>query len=209
MSGPSAIAKPMSAKIAVSSSITWLSGWIRPASAGASRKGSVTSTDSDASRASSAADFSTSRRSARDWVTLSLARLIAAPCVLRSSGDILPSVESSAEIEPFLPSAATRTASSAASSDEAAICFRISCSSVARSDMAILFSQDAKPVLLAVMPELVSGICVLGVCEKEDVDGRVKPGHDDLCRARLQLGRERGLGLLGDRLERGRLVDRE
>ncbi len=44
MSGPSATAKPMSAKIAVSSSITWLIGWMRPASAGASRTGSVTST---------------------------------------------------------------------------------------------------------------------------------------------------------------------
>ena len=39
MSGPSATAKPMSAKIAVSSSITWLIGWMRPASAGASRTG--------------------------------------------------------------------------------------------------------------------------------------------------------------------------
>ena len=43
MSGPSATAKPMSAKIAVSSSITWLIGWMRPASAGASgdRQGDV------------------------------------------------------------------------------------------------------------------------------------------------------------------------
>ena len=30
MSGPSATAKPMSAKIAVISSVTWLIGWIRP-----------------------------------------------------------------------------------------------------------------------------------------------------------------------------------
>jgi hypothetical protein len=29
------------------------------------------------------------------------------------------------------------------------------------------------------MPGLVPGIHVL-VCEKEDVDGRVKPGHDEL-----------------------------
>ena len=34
----------MSAKMAVSSSITWLIGWMRPISAGASRTGSVTST---------------------------------------------------------------------------------------------------------------------------------------------------------------------
>ena len=115
----------MSAKIAVSSSITWLSGWIRPASAGDSRSGSVTSMVSEASRASSAADFRMSRRAVSACVTVSLARLIAAPCVLRSSGDILPSVDSSAEIEPFLPSAATRTASSAASSPAAAIWLRI------------------------------------------------------------------------------------
>ena len=62
MSGPSATAKPMSAKIAVSSSTTWLIGWTRPASAGASRTGSVTSTVSVASRASSAAPLKLSRR---------------------------------------------------------------------------------------------------------------------------------------------------
>ena len=65
MSGPSATANPMSAKIVVSSSQTWLSGWMRPASAGASRSGSVTSMVSEASRASSAADFKTSRRAAK------------------------------------------------------------------------------------------------------------------------------------------------
>src|SRR5262245_13006665 len=43
MSGPSATANPMSAKIAVSSSITWLIGCTRPLSAGVSRTGSVTS----------------------------------------------------------------------------------------------------------------------------------------------------------------------
>jgi hypothetical protein len=32
--GPSATEKPMSAKIAVSSSITWLTGWMVPAAAG-------------------------------------------------------------------------------------------------------------------------------------------------------------------------------
>ena len=109
---------------------------MRPASATASRSGSVTSMVSEARRASSAADFRISRRAASACVTLSLARLIAAPCVLRSSGDILPSVASNAEIEPFLPSAATRTASRAASSPAAAISARMVCSSVARSVMA-------------------------------------------------------------------------
>src|SRR5205814_7825648 len=54
--------------------------------------------------------------------------------VLRSSGDILPSVASSAEIEPFLPRAATLTASRATSSPAAAIWSRMDVSSVARSD---------------------------------------------------------------------------
>src|ERR1700733_12168912 len=98
---------------------------------------------SDASRASSAADFRTSRRALKAPVTLSLARLIAAPCVLRSSGDILPSVASKAEIEPFLPRAATRTASSAASSPAAAISARMVCSSVARSDTDQISLQKA------------------------------------------------------------------
>ena len=44
----------MSAKMAVISSITWLMGWMRPLSAGGSRKGSVTSTRSAARRAASA-----------------------------------------------------------------------------------------------------------------------------------------------------------
>jgi hypothetical protein len=54
MSGPSATAKPISAKIAVNSSITCVIGWTRPISAGVSRTGSVTSTLSVLSRASSA-----------------------------------------------------------------------------------------------------------------------------------------------------------
>jgi len=29
------------------------------------------------------------------------------------------------------------------------------------------------------MPGLVPGINVLGACERKDVDGRDKPGHDD------------------------------
>ena len=58
MSGPSATAKPMSAKIAVNSSITWLIGWMRPCSAGLSGSGSVTSTVSVLSRWSSARSFS-------------------------------------------------------------------------------------------------------------------------------------------------------
>src|SRR5215470_14907619 len=136
MSGPSATAKPMSAKIVVNSSITWLIGWMRPISAGGSRSGNVTSTVSVLSRWSSAADFSASRRAASASVTRSLRPLINGPWVLRSSGVIAPSVRRSADTEPLLPSAATRTASSAASSAAAEMSRRICGWSVAMSDMA-------------------------------------------------------------------------
>src|ERR1700742_4674676 len=213
MSGPSATENTISAKIAVNSSITWLSGWTRPCSAGASRSGSVTSMVSEASRASSAADFRISRRSASACATLSLARLIAAPCVLRSSGDILPSVASRAEIDPFLPSAATRTAPSAASLSAAATCVRIWDSSWARSDMGNIlwpgrFSQlplarHARPCAghprLTVPPQAktwMAGTSPAMTALDIGADG------DNLCR-------ERSLGLLGNRLERRGLIDRE
>src|SRR6516164_701757 len=116
MSGPSATAKPMSAKMTVSSSVTWLIGCTRPISAGASRTGSVTSTVSALRRVSSAAASSAFLRAAMAALTRSLRPLIAGPCTLRSSGVILPSVLSSADTEPLLPSAATRTCSRAAPS---------------------------------------------------------------------------------------------
>src|SRR5215475_14053113 len=141
MSGPSAIAKPMSAKIAVSSSITWLIGWMRPVSVGDSRTGSVTSTVSLLSRASSAASPSADLRSLIACVTRSLRPLISGPWALRCSGVMAPSVLSSADTEPLLPSAATRTASSAASSFAAAIAPRTSVSSVFTSDIGSLRLQ--------------------------------------------------------------------
>jgi hypothetical protein len=58
MSGPSAIAKPMSPKIAVISSMTWLIGWMRPTLGRRRRTGSETSTVSAFRRASIAASFS-------------------------------------------------------------------------------------------------------------------------------------------------------
>ena len=86
MSGPSAIAKPISAKITVTSSNTWLIGWMRPATMPAGRTGSVTSSASAFSRFSSAAAFSTARRAARASVTSSLSALIAAPALLALVG---------------------------------------------------------------------------------------------------------------------------
>ena len=135
MSGPSAIEKPRSAKMAVNSSVTWEIGCRRPAPIPVSRTGKVTSSVSARSRASSAASLSVARRVASASVTRSLSTLTAAPAVLRSSGAILPSVDSSAEIEPFLPSAPTRTASSAPSSPAAAMAAMVSVSRLAMSVM--------------------------------------------------------------------------
>src|SRR5580704_9548480 len=60
---------------------------------------------------------------------------MAAPRSLRSSGASLPSVASSAEIDPFLPSAATRAVSSAPSSGALSIAASVSRSRVERSDI--------------------------------------------------------------------------
>src|SRR6185312_4554270 len=135
MSGPSATAKPMSAKMAVSSSITWLIGCTRPLSSGASRTGSVTSTVSLLSRASSATAPNSSLRTAIAAVTRSFKPLIAGPCTLRWSGVMVPSVFNSADTEPLLPSAPTRTCSSAASSLAEATAASRSFSSCAASDI--------------------------------------------------------------------------
>src|SRR3954452_1432516 len=111
---------------------------MRPTSGGDSRTGSVTSTVSVLSRASSAAPFSASRRAAIAAVTRSFKPLMSGPCSLRCSGVMEPSVFSSADTEPLLPSADTRTLSSAASSDAPAIAPPISCSSVLTSLIALL-----------------------------------------------------------------------
>src|SRR5262245_55223986 len=121
MSGPSAIAKPRSPKIAAISSITWLIGWMRPRSAGDCLTGSVTSTFSAASRAVIAASRSSALRAPSASVTRFFSPLMAGPFTCRSSGVIEPSVFRSSDTEPFLPSAETRTASIACSSGAAAM----------------------------------------------------------------------------------------
>ncbi len=123
----------MSAKIAVSSSVTWVIGWMRPVSAGAGRTGSVTSTVSVASRASMAASRSSALRALIAAVTRSRRPLIAGPMTWRSSGVILPSVFSCSDTEPFLPMAPTRTASIAASSAAAAMSAINPCSRLSSS----------------------------------------------------------------------------
>src|SRR3984893_12540594 len=143
MSGPSATANPMSAKIAVSSSTTWLMGWTRPISVGGSRTGSVMSTVSVLSRCSSASPRNASLRAAIAALSRSLRLLMSGPCSLRASGVIVPSVFNSADTEPLRPSAATRTASSAASSLAAAAAARSSVSSARRSVMILLHCAGA------------------------------------------------------------------
>jgi hypothetical protein len=65
------------------------------------------------------------------------------------------------------------------------------------------------------MPGLVPGIHVLQRLREGGVDGRNKSGHDDLKNIAEEpsggdgLRRQRGLGLLGDRLKRRRLRDGE
>ena len=103
----------MSAKIAVISSITWLIGWSRPAVTAGSRAGSDTSIVSAASRATRASAASASRRATSALDTRSFRRFNSAPRALRSSGAMRPSDAIRAETEPFLPSTATRTDSSA------------------------------------------------------------------------------------------------
>ena len=97
----------MSAKIAVISSITWLIGWMRPRRpAAAHRQGDVDRLGREARVERGVA--SAPPRSAIAAVTRSFRPLISGPCSLRSSGVMAPSVFSSSETEPFLPSAATR-----------------------------------------------------------------------------------------------------
>ena len=117
--GPSATAKPMSAKIAVSSSITCDTGWMVPRGRG--RPGSVTSSHSARSRSSSAASASAARLARRAASSSSFRPLSAGPAVWRSSGDISPSSRIFRLTSPFLPSAARRRSSSAASSAAAAM----------------------------------------------------------------------------------------
>ncbi len=111
-----AIEKPMSAKIAVISSMISVIGWMRPRSAGEERTGRLTSTVSRARRSAIARSRNSPLRSEISACISSLSALIAAPRVWRSSGLMLPSVFRSSETHPFLPKAATRTASTAASS---------------------------------------------------------------------------------------------
>ena len=111
ISGPVATVKPRSAKISASSSITWLTGCTEPR--GASAAGSVISSVSFASWASSAAFSSASFLAAMASATSPRTAWIAGAASARSSGLIPPSVFKARLTQPFFPSAATRCSSSA------------------------------------------------------------------------------------------------
>src|SRR2546423_3326964 len=198
MSGPSATAKPMSAKMAVSSSLTCVNGWTRPTSAGGSRTGRGTSTVSVLSRASSACALRTSLRAAIAALTSSLRPLISGPFRFRSSALMLPSIFSTSEIAPFLPSAATRTLSSAASSGPAATAPRILLASWSRSDFSSdMGLLDGREVVTA------RSACrqARGRCGAEAM-----PRHDRPRRGNGPSG-QRSFRLAYDRLERRRLAN--
>src|SRR5580704_974950 len=172
---------------------------MRPTSAGGSRTGRVTSTVSVLRRWSRAADLSASRRVPMASVTRSLSPLNKGPCDLRSSGVIRPSVASSAETDPFLPSVATRTASSAGSSPAAAMSARIWSSRACRSDMDDPRQNGACVDRLAriMKPSLAGrGLSPRRAAASEGADS--KPS-----------GRQGGLGFFHDRLKCRWFTDRE
>src|SRR5271166_2250056 len=198
MSGPSATEKPMSAKIATNSSVTWLMGWTRPISAGGSRTGRVTSTVSVLRRASSAALRSSSLRAARAAARRSLSPLMRGPCSLRSSGLIEPSVLSNAETDPLLPMAAMRMVSIAASSWAAAMSLMsafsrtsrsvIACDSTApaqrlgleRIDEGASLRLRRKPLILHAHPPARLGIGVVDEHEPRPMHKTFALPHHDL-----------------------------
>jgi hypothetical protein len=109
----------MSAKIAVTSSVTWLTGWIVPIRR--CRAGSVTSSHSARRRSSSAASASAAFFAVIAAFTSSFSAFRAGPATCRSSGLIWPNSRIFRLISPFLPRAATRSSSSDASSEAAPI----------------------------------------------------------------------------------------
>ncbi len=119
ISGPVFTAKPRSAKISASSSITWLTGWMLPL--GRAGAGSVRSSVSVASLRSSSAASSPALRASTAPAIAARADWIAGACACRSSGVILPSVFNNWLTQPCLPTASTRNASSTVASGAAAM----------------------------------------------------------------------------------------
>src|SRR5882672_11092138 len=118
MSGPSAQLKPISPKMAASSSITWPIGCSVPSVqvANSGRAGRLTSTFSLLSLAASAVALRALLRVSSAASISPLSWLTCAPNSRRWSGDMPPRVFISPVTLPFLPRAATRAASRAARS---------------------------------------------------------------------------------------------
>ena len=112
--GPSATVKPISAKIAATSSVTCETGWIVPWPR--LRDGKVTSSHSLRRRSSSAASARPAFLAFKAELISSFSAFSFGPATWRSSGVILPSSRIFKETSPFLPTAAMRKSSSAASS---------------------------------------------------------------------------------------------
>src|SRR5579885_1463243 len=165
---------------------------MRPRSKAFSRRGSVTSALSAASCWESAACFSAFFFAFSASLTRSRKPLISGPFCLRSSGVMAPSVLSNSEIEPFLPSAETRTASTAASSLAASIDFMSSASSCFRSVM-----NDSEFGMDTVHERKPRG--TREGASRFQASERLKAGSV----------RKRGAGRIDDRLERCRLAHRE
>jgi hypothetical protein len=102
---------PISQKIAVSSSMVWVIGWIEPRLSG--RAGKVTSTRSCSSRASSSASPIEILAVSMAVATSSFKRFRAWPASRRWSGSSAPSPFIISVIRPLRPSAETRSSSSA------------------------------------------------------------------------------------------------
>ncbi len=111
MSGPSASAKPISAKIATISSITCITGWTQPLRWGGA--GRERSRAPAARSASSAAASSAARRSPIWAATRSRRPLRRGPSIRRSSGLMPARFLRRPETTPLLPSASRRIASRA------------------------------------------------------------------------------------------------
>src|SRR5229473_1748429 len=192
MSGPSAQVKPISPKMAASSSITWPIGCKVPRPSG--RAGRLTSTFSDASLAASAEAPSAPLRASSAASISPLSWLTRAPNSLRCSGASPPRVFIRPVTLPFFPSAATRATSRAARS--AACCTAPSASlriversSILRYSNRLRWAEHEKGSLRSRLPLL---------------DFLAVPPH-----AARQSLLEGGLGLIDQGLKRGGLPHRQ
>src|SRR5260221_6767810 len=211
--GPSATLKPISPKIAVSSSIVWLIGWMRPSRSGAT--GRVTSSRSPASRAPSSASARRPVAASIAAAMSSLSRLSVAPALLRASAARPPSPFISSVTRPLRPSAVTRTCSRASRLSAAATASRSSRRILSTSSMAVYRRKKGheKGAERGVGPFSFIARDVLGIPSRllagPQQQVPVVNRRADADRIAVSRLGERGLRGVDDRLEGGRLADRE